>query len=125
MNSAPLNPHKCNFFIPSILWLQIKEAAARRRQEDVDFEEKRMNMRIPEYFPSDRDPEQFDAAPIDNGPKQNTPQHYEHDMRGGGGGNDRSFNNDYNNHYDKRGGRQPQAENKMYNKVITMIMIIN
>ena len=74
-----------------------------------------MNMRIPEYFPSDREPEQFDTAPMDNGPKLNTPQHYEHDVRTGSG--DRSFNNDYNN-YDRRGGRQPQAENKTYNKVM-------
>ena len=36
-------------------------------------------------------------------------------MRTGSG--DRSFNNDYNN-YDRRGGRQPQAENKTYNKVM-------
>lgn len=99
----------------------------------MDFEDKRMNMRIPEYFPSEREPENFDTAPIDNGPAK-MPLHYEHDHRNGGGG-DLPGNNENtsssNFHYDRNrgggsgggggGGRyQPQAENKLQIKVIIL-----
>ena len=73
----------------------------------MDFEEKRLNMRIPEYFPPEKesDNSNMESTPLEGFLAQKQPYRNEHDHRGNG--MDRPLNDDY--HFDKRSRPPPPA----------------